>query len=133
MGIYNHYKRISQKREDRPCQLIKKTLKQHAVGELEAIDSISENDAFSSKVRIEKSNILLTGPSGSGKTFLVKTIAQVLDVPFAVCDCANVTETGYIGGDVDWVLEDLLQAAGGDLEKAQQGLYSSGIRWWVSH
>ncbi len=73
-------------------------------------------------VRIEKSNILLIGPSGSGKTHLVRTLASYLNVPIAIGDATSLTEAGYVGEDVESLLCKLLQAAGGDLGAAQQGI-----------
>ena len=73
-------------------------------------------------VEIQKSNILLLGPTGSGKTLLARTLARVLDVPFAIADATNLTEAGYVGEDVENIILNLLQAADYDLEKAQKGI-----------
>jgi ATP-dependent Clp protease ATP-binding subunit ClpX len=73
-------------------------------------------------VKIEKSNILLAGPTGSGKTLLASTLAQLLDVPFAIADATTLTEAGYVGEDVENVVLRLLQAAGGNVRKAQCGI-----------
>ncbi|KAK6035351.1 putative ATP-dependent Clp protease, ATP-binding subunit ClpX [Cooperia oncophora] len=73
-------------------------------------------------VRLEKSNILLIGPSGVGKTFLTQTLARILDVPIALCDCTSMTQAGYVGEDVESVIQKLVQTAGGNAEKAQQGI-----------
>ncbi len=93
VAVYNHYKRI---------------FKQH---------EIEEDDT-----EIAKSNILLIGPTGSGKTLMAQTIARVLDVPLAIADATSLTEAGYVGEDVENILTRLLQAADGDVEKAQQGI-----------
>jgi len=93
VAVYNHYKRI---------------FKQHEV---------EEDDT-----EIAKSNILLIGPTGSGKTLMAQTIARVLDVPLAIADATSLTEAGYVGEDVENILTRLLQAADGDVEKAQQGI-----------
>ncbi len=71
---------------------------------------------------IAKSNILLIGPTGSGKTLLAQTIARFLDVPIAITDATNLTEAGYVGEDVENILTKLLQAADGDVERAQRGI-----------
>jgi len=71
---------------------------------------------------IDKSNILLIGPTGSGKTLLAQTIARFLDVPIAISDATNLTEAGYVGEDVENILTKLLQAADGDVEKAERGI-----------
>ena len=73
-------------------------------------------------VEIDKSNILLLGPTGSGKTLLAKTLAKVLDVPFAVADATTLTEAGYVGEDVENILLKLIQNADFDIEKAQRGI-----------
>jgi ATP-dependent Clp protease ATP-binding subunit ClpX len=73
-------------------------------------------------VELEKSNILLVGPTGSGKTLLAKTLAKVLDVPFAIADATTLTEAGYVGEDVENILLKLLQAANFDVERAQEGI-----------
>ncbi len=71
---------------------------------------------------LEKSNILLVGPTGSGKTLLARTLARILDVPFAIADATTLTEAGYVGEDVENILLRLLQNANFDVEKAQQGI-----------
>jgi len=92
VAVYNHYKRI---------------FKHHNV-----------ND----DTEIAKSNVLLIGPTGSGKTLMAQTIARVLNVPIAIADATSLTEAGYVGEDVENILTKLLQAADGDIERAQQGI-----------
>ncbi|NJN17275.1 MAG: ATP-dependent Clp protease ATP-binding subunit ClpX [Oscillochloris sp.] len=73
-------------------------------------------------IEIAKSNILLLGPTGSGKTLLAQTMARILDVPFAIADATALTEAGYVGEDVENILLRLIQAADGDVERAQTGI-----------
>src|SRR5690349_24425813 len=73
-------------------------------------------------VEIQKSNILLVGPTGTGKTLLAQTLARMLAVPFAMVDATTLTEAGYVGEDVENIILKLLQAAGGDIEKCQEGI-----------
>lgn len=79
-------------------------------------------DSNSHELRLEKSNILLLGPTGSGKTLLAQTIAQCLDVPFAICDCTTLTQAGYVGEDIESVIAKLLQDANYSVERAQTGI-----------
>uniref|UniRef100_A0A224X9C6 Putative atp-dependent clp protease atp-binding subunit clpx-like mitochondrial isoform x2 n=1 Tax=Panstrongylus lignarius TaxID=156445 RepID=A0A224X9C6_9HEMI len=73
-------------------------------------------------LKLEKSNILLLGPTGSGKTLLAQTIAQCLDVPFAICDCTTLTQAGYVGEDIESVISKLLQDANFSVDRAQTGI-----------
>ena len=97
VAVYNHYKRLSL---------------------VQAKSKGSTDDA----VELQKSNILLIGPTGSGKTLLAQTLAQILDVPFAVADATTLTEAGYVGEDVENILLRLLQVADLDVEEAQRGI-----------
>ncbi len=103
VAVYNHYKRI--RAQDNPAMEAKELL----ATEGEDVD-------------IAKSNILLVGPTGSGKTYLAQTLAKKLNVPFAVADATSLTEAGYVGEDVENILLKLIQAADGDIEKAQRGI-----------
>jgi ATP-dependent Clp protease ATP-binding subunit ClpX len=75
-----------------------------------------------SEVEIQKSNIILIGPTGTGKTLLAQTLARMLSVPFTIVDATTLTEAGYVGEDVENIILKLLQAANGDVERAQQGI-----------
>src|SRR5687768_4702210 len=75
-----------------------------------------------SDVEIQKSNIILIGPTGTGKTLLAQTLARMLSVPFTIVDATTLTEAGYVGEDVENIILKLLQAANGDVERAQQGI-----------
>ena len=99
VAVHNHYKRLS-------------TLE----------TSQSEDGTPSNEVEIDKSNVLLIGPTGSGKTLLARTLARILNVPFAIGDATTLTEAGYVGEDVENILLKLLQNADYDLEAAQRGI-----------
>ena len=96
VAVYNHYKRINN------------------LGK--------EQDSELSDVEIEKSNILLLGPTGCGKTLLARTLAKILNVPFATTDATTLTEAGYVGEDVENILLKLIQNADYDIAKAQRGI-----------
>ncbi|XP_066583691.1 ATP-dependent Clp protease ATP-binding subunit clpX-like, mitochondrial isoform X2 [Prorops nasuta] len=103
---------------------------QHASGNSEQqktsnSQTVPGSDILDSKqhqLKLEKSNILLLGPTGSGKTLLAQTIAQCLDVPFAICDCTTLTQAGYVGEDIESVIAKLLQDANYIVERAQMGI-----------
>ena len=80
-------------------------------------DNLDDGD-----VEIEKANILLHGATGSGKTYLVKNLARLLKGPYAICDATCLTESGYVGSDVEVVLQKLLNNAGGDVKQAERGI-----------
>ena len=73
-------------------------------------------------VELQKSNILMLGPTGCGKTFLAQTLAKILNVPFAIADATALTEAGYVGEDVENILLKIIQAADGDIERAEYGI-----------
>ena len=100
VAVHNHYKRI----------------------QTEQIRGGEEESDRHAEVEIEKSNILLAGPTGSGKTLLARTLARVLEVPFAIADATTLTEAGYVGEDVENIILRLLQNADYDVKRAQMGI-----------
>ncbi len=107
VAVYNHYKRVNIELSEQAQKLSK------AVGQ-----NTSELDS----VEISKSNVLLLGPTGTGKTYLAQTLARIMNVPFAIVDATTLTEAGYVGDDVETILQRLLQAADGNIERAQRGI-----------
>ncbi|MFF2531588.1 ATP-dependent Clp protease ATP-binding subunit ClpX [Brevibacillus sp. NPDC058079] len=108
---------------------IKEELDHYVIGQEEAkkILSVAAYNHYKrinskSKVEIQKSNILITGPTGSGKTYLIETLSKVLDVPLVIADATSLTQAGYVGEDVESVLEKLLIKADGNVRKAEQGI-----------
>jgi len=105
VAVHNHYKRILQEPPSVPP-------------EGEAAPPAGPH----AEVEIEKSNILMIGPTGSGKTLLARTLAQILDVPFAIADATTLTEAGYVGEDVENIILRLLQNSDYDVKRAQRGI-----------
>ena len=112
---------------------LKEQLDQYVVGQLIAKKSMSvavhshykrlaNLDNEESSIELDKSNVLMIGPTGSGKTLLARTLARIINVPFAIADATTLTEAGYVGEDVENLLLKLLQAADYDLESAQRGI-----------
>lgn len=101
VGVYNHYKRLLFEQSGRTPPALSKEF---------------------SDVEVEKSNILLIGPTGCGKTLLARTMARILDVPFAIADATTLTEAGYVGEDVENIVLRLLQAASFDVRRAECGI-----------
>ncbi len=109
VAVYNHYKRIN--------YFISKRQKNEEL----AKQGDSKTKIFED-VDLEKSNVLMLGPTGSGKTLIAKTLAKILDVPFATADATTLTEAGYVGDDVENILLKLIQAANFDIKKAEKGI-----------
>ena len=105
VAVHNHYKRLASEM---------------------GINTGPSTNPFTSEdlkdVEIEKSNVLLIGPTGSGKTYLARTLANLLDVPFAIADATTLTEAGYVGDDVENIVLRLLQSADQNVERAQCGI-----------
>jgi ATP-dependent Clp protease ATP-binding subunit ClpX len=99
-----------------------KTKKKLAVAVYNHYKRIQMNRARGNEIELAKSNILLVGPTGTGKTLLAQTLAKMLDVPFAIVDATTLTEAGYVGEDVENIILKLLQAADGDVQRAQSGI-----------
>ena len=99
-------------------QRAKKTLAVAVYNHYKRIESRQRNE----DVELAKSNILLVGPTGSGKTLLAETLARLLNVPFTIADATTLTEAGYVGEDVENIIQKLLQKCDYDVEKAQQGI-----------
>ncbi len=99
VAVYNHYKRIN-----------------------DSLQRNAQKEEGLEEVEIEKSNVLLLGPTGSGKTLLAKTLARILDVPFASADATTLTEAGYVGEDVENILLKLIQNANYNIKKAERGI-----------
>ena len=100
----------------------KKTLSVAVYNHYKRIKSLQNNKNKKDDVEIQKSNILLLGPTGCGKTLLAQTLAKILNVPFAIADATTLTEAGYVGEDVENILLKLIQAADGDIQKAEKGI-----------
>jgi ATP-dependent Clp protease ATP-binding subunit ClpX len=120
VAVHNHYKRLSTG-ESAAAAVAAAANAAAGVGS-GASGGTEAQPNSSNDVEIDKSNVLLIGPTGSGKTLLAKTLARVLNVPFAIGDATTLTEAGYVGEDVENILLKLLQNADYDLESAQRGI-----------
>ena len=119
VAVYNHYKRL---------QYLPKPKKEKLDKDGKIIEGSDKKEsklpakAMVDGVELAKSNILLIGPTGSGKTLLAQTLARMLDVPFVMADATTLTEAGYVGEDVENIIQKLLQACDYNVEKAQRGI-----------
>jgi ATP-dependent Clp protease ATP-binding subunit ClpX len=119
VAVYNHYKRL---------QYLPKPKKEKLDKDGKPVESSDKKEsklpakAMVDGVELAKSNILLIGPTGSGKTLLAQTLARMLDVPFVMADATTLTEAGYVGEDVENIIQKLLQACDYNVEKAQRGI-----------
>jgi len=119
VAVYNHYKRLQylpkpkKEKLDKDGKPVEATVKK---------ESKVPAKAMVDGVELAKSNILLIGPTGSGKTLLAQTLARMLDVPFVMADATTLTEAGYVGEDVENIIQKLLQACDYNVEKAQRGI-----------
>ncbi|HET7826215.1 MAG TPA: ATP-dependent Clp protease ATP-binding subunit ClpX, partial [Anaeromyxobacter sp.] len=103
VAVYNHYKRVYSKKPPRPQRP-------------------GQSRPGNEEVELQKSNILLIGPTGSGKTLLAQSLARFLNVPFTIADATSLTEAGYVGEDVENIVQNLLHNADYDVEKATRGI-----------
>ncbi|KAG6454533.1 hypothetical protein O3G_MSEX008755 [Manduca sexta] len=127
VAVYNHYKRIynnvtsgTQSDAHHPLHHPHRDLLHLGHGGGGGGAEVLERQHH--ELRLDKSNVLLLGPTGCGKTLLAQTIAQCLDVPFAICDCTTLTQAGYVGEDIESVIAKLLQDANFNVERAQTGI-----------
>ncbi|VDM60077.1 unnamed protein product [Angiostrongylus costaricensis] len=121
VGVYQHYKRLQNNTETQNFAIIVVNIsKESSLNE--ELKVINESRTFQAPLTMEKSNIVLLGPSGSGKTYLTQCLARLLDVPIAMCDCTTLTQAGYVGEDVETVIQKLLINAHGNVERAQHGI-----------
>jgi len=119
VAVYNHYKRLQYLPKAKKAKLDKDG---KPVEVTDKKESKVPAKAMVDGVELAKSNILLIGPTGSGKTLLAQTLARMLDVPFVMADATTLTEAGYVGEDVENIIQKLLQACDYNVEKAQRGI-----------
>lgn len=106
VAVYNHYKRIN-----------------YVIGQKQKEETLTKTkEKVFEDVELEKSNVLMLGPTGCGKTLIARTLAKILDVPFATADATTLTEAGYVGDDVENILLKLIQAADFNIKKAEKGI-----------
>ena len=119
VAVYNHYKRLNYLKPVASSSAQKNESKD---GKDSKDVPVVKKSAMINGVELAKSNILLIGPTGSGKTLLAQSLARMLDVPFVMADATTLTEAGYVGEDVENIIQKLLQACNYDVEKAQKGI-----------
>lgn len=107
VAVYNHYKRVNMEMREKATRLVAGRIR---------------NRGPLADVEVAKSNILLLGPTGVGKTYLAQTLARIMNVPFVIADATTLTEAGYVGDDVETILQRLIQASDGDVERAGKGI-----------
>ncbi|WEV42469.1 ATP-dependent Clp protease ATP-binding subunit ClpX [Bifidobacterium sp. ESL0682] len=134
VAVYNHYKRVNMEMSEggrsgvgmgKAAAASGTARESSAAGAVQAKPTQRSDKHVADSladVQVAKSNILLLGPTGVGKTYLAQTLARVMNVPFVIVDATTLTEAGYIGDDVESVLQRLLQAADGDVDRAQHGI-----------
>ncbi|XGW21187.1 hypothetical protein V3C99_004273 [Haemonchus contortus] len=144
VGVYQHYKRLKNNTEIQNQEILKNVVESAVLAkEKNRNEKDQDYDDFfdgesppppprrkttferleeETPLTMDKSNIVLLGPSGSGKTYLTQCLARLLDVPIAMCDCTTLTQAGYVGEDVETVIQKLLVNAHGSVERAQQGI-----------
>ncbi|OZG62099.1 ATP-dependent Clp protease ATP-binding subunit ClpX [Bifidobacterium hapali] len=116
VAVYNHYKRVNMEMREAASRLDNANAAFHE-------SSLSRHGTDSlDDVEVTKSNILLLGPTGVGKTYLAQSLAGIMNVPFVITDATTLTEAGYVGDDVETVLQRLIEAADGDIERARHGI-----------
>lgn len=133
VAVHNHYKRIMQRRAQQQAAAAEAAAVPHSpyntpevplppAPSSQAGETAAEGASQEEEPELEKSNILMLGPTGSGKTLLAKTLARLVNVPFALADATTLTQAGYVGDDVETVVFKLLQASNFNVEAAQMGI-----------
>ncbi|KAH7727986.1 ATPase [Aphelenchoides avenae] len=134
VGVYQHYQRLTynlqlreqlddaSKSADEIIDMARAGARKRISADMPRNRLAASSDTLASELPLDKSNITLLGPSGVGKTYITQRLAQLLEVPFAMCDCTTLTQSGYVGDDADSVIQRLLKNADGDIEQAERGI-----------